>query len=102
MGMVPYLIGSGMMIAIFNAATKYFKPSEQRFANQVGRKMALGVIFYAALKTLSKKFIELPIYLKTGVDINKPYKFTCEMLKARTECAMHILSEQKQDEGEEK
>ena len=59
MGMVPYLIGSGMMIAIFNAATKYFKPSEQRFANQVGRKMALGVIFYAALKTLSKKFIEL-------------------------------------------
>ena len=31
-------------------------------------------------------------------DINKPYKQTCEMLKARTECAMHILSTLKEDE----
>ncbi len=31
-------------------------------------------------------------------DINKPYKPTCEMLKARTECAMHILSALKEDE----
>ncbi len=30
-------------------------------------------------------------------DINKPYKQTCEMLKARTECAMHILSVEKED-----
>ena len=30
-------------------------------------------------------------------DINKPYKQTCEMLKARTECAMHILSKEKQN-----
>lgn len=74
MGMVPYLIGSGMMIAIFNAATKYFEPSQQRFASRVGRKMALGVIFYGLLKNISKKFIELPIFLKTGIDINKPYK----------------------------
>ena len=28
-------------------------------------------------------------------DINKPYKQTCEMLKARTECAMHILAVEK-------
>ena len=25
-------------------------------------------------------------------DINKPYKNTCEMMKARTECALHILA----------
>lgn len=31
-------------------------------------------------------------------DINKPYKQTCEMLKARTECAMHILSVEKEDQ----
>ena len=31
-------------------------------------------------------------------DINKPYKQTCEMLKARTECAMHILSAEKEDQ----
>ena len=30
-------------------------------------------------------------------DINKPYKQTCEMLKARTECAMHILSSLKEE-----
>lgn len=29
-------------------------------------------------------------------DINKPYKLTCEMLKARTECAMHILAVEKE------
>lgn len=34
-------------------------------------------------------------------DINKPYRLTCEMLKARTECAMHVLSEEKQDDNEE-
>jgi len=30
-------------------------------------------------------------------DINKPYEPTCEMMRARTECAMHILSELKED-----
>ncbi len=74
MGMVPYLIGSGMLIALFNAATKYFEPSQARFASKTGRGMALGVIFYGLMKNLSKKFIETPIYLKTGVDINMPYK----------------------------
>ena len=29
-------------------------------------------------------------------DINVPYKPTCEMLKARTECAMHVLSCEKE------
>lgn len=36
-------------------------------------------------------------YIFNG-DINKPYKQTCEMLKARTECAMHILSSLKEEE----
>ena len=29
-------------------------------------------------------------------DINKPYEITCEMMKTRMECAMHIYSENKQ------
>lgn len=29
-------------------------------------------------------------------DINKPYEITCEMMKARMECAMHIYSENKE------
>lgn len=28
-------------------------------------------------------------------DINKPYEITCEMMKARTECAMHIYADKK-------
>ncbi|MBO7377241.1 MAG: thioether cross-link-forming SCIFF peptide maturase [Clostridia bacterium] len=30
-------------------------------------------------------------------DINKPYKNTCEMMKARTECALHILATAQED-----
>ena len=29
-------------------------------------------------------------------DINKPYKITCEMMKKRIECGMHILAEKKE------
>lgn len=74
MGMVPYIIGSGMMIAVFNGVTKHFEPNQAKHASSIGRKMALGVLFYGALKSLSKKFIEVPVYLKTGVDVNMPYK----------------------------
>lgn len=74
MGMVPYLIGSGMLMAVFNLATKYFEPNQAKHASALGHKMALGVVFYGLLKSLSKKFIELPVYLNTGVDINKPYR----------------------------
>ncbi len=31
-------------------------------------------------------------------DVNKPYEITCEMMKARMECAMHLYSVKKQDE----
>ncbi len=74
MGMVPYLIGSGMLMAVFNLATKYFEPSKARHARMRGAHMALGVIFYGLFKSLSKKFIEVPVRLKTGIDMNLPYK----------------------------
>ena len=31
-------------------------------------------------------------------DVNKPFEQTCEMMKARLECALHILSEMKNQE----
>ena len=74
MGTVPYLVGSAMLMAVFNLATKYFEPNQAKHARELGHKMALGVIFYGLMKSLSKKFIEVPVYLKTGVDINTPYK----------------------------
>jgi len=74
MGMVPYLIGSGMLMAVFNLATKYFEPTQAKHAASIGHKMALGVVFYGLLKSLSKKFIEMPVGFLTGVDVNKPYR----------------------------
>ena len=74
MGTVPYLIGSGMMIAVFNAAAKYFDTPAAQSALKAGRKMAAGVILYGIAKTLSKKLIEYPLKAKYGIDINVPYK----------------------------
>ena len=34
-------------------------------------------------------------------DINKPYEVTCEMMKKRIECAMHILAEKKLSQNKE-
>ncbi len=76
MGMVPYVIGSGMLMAVFNAASKYFEPFQAAKASEIGKKMALGVLFYGILKWLSKSFIEIPVYLKTGINVNLPYKTT--------------------------
>lgn len=83
MGMVPYLVGSGTLMAVFNMATKYFEPSQAKHARNIGNKMALGVIFYGLLKSLSKKLIEVPVYLKTGIDINQPYRDVKSQLPER-------------------
>ena len=32
-------------------------------------------------------------------DVNKPYKATCEMMKKRIECGMHVLAIKKEREG---
>ncbi len=73
MGMVPYLVGSGMLMAVFNAASKFFDTPSAVNASKHGKKMALGVVFYGILKTLSKKFIEVPLNMKYGIDVNLPY-----------------------------
>lgn len=74
MGMFPYLTGSLTMIGVFNAASKFFSPDAAANANKLGKKMALGVLFYGIAKNVSKKLIELPIKAKYGVDVNLPYK----------------------------
>lgn len=74
MGQVPYLIGSGMLMAVFNSANKFFVgPEAQKAAKPLGRKMALGVIFYGLAKEFSKSFITTPVKWLTGVDTNLPY-----------------------------
>ena len=73
MGMIPYLTGSLTLMAVFNAANKYYAPFQKMKASQVGNKLALGVLFYGILKNVSKSFISKPVQMLTGVDIEQPY-----------------------------
>ncbi len=73
MGMVPYLIGSGMLMAVFNAVNKKFEHSAQKTAVPLGKKMALGVLFYGIMKEVSKSFVTRPVNWITGVDTELPY-----------------------------
>ena len=73
MGTVPYLVGSATLMAIFNAPNKSFMPDSKVAANSLGRKMALGVLFYGVFKSLSKSFIDAPVKWFTGIDTQLPY-----------------------------
>lgn len=74
MGTIPYLVGSGMLMAVFNSANKYFEAFAKSKANSIGKKMALGVMFYGVMKEISKSFITKPVQALTGVDTTIPYE----------------------------
>lgn len=74
LGLVPNLVGSGMLIALFNAANKGFSMPAKSFASISGRKMGFGVALYAVGKWLGSKLINKGVQLKTGVDLEMPYK----------------------------
>ncbi len=73
MGTVPYLVGSATLMAIFNSANKYYGAFEKNKAAVLGNKMALGVLFYGVLKSLSKSLTDIPVQLATGIDTQLPY-----------------------------
>ena len=72
MGIVPYLIGSGMFMAMFNLVNKHLEPKSRVLAGINGKKMALGVVLYGLFKSLSPDLVTRPIYWGTGVDIEHP------------------------------
>lgn len=73
MGQVPYLIGSGMLMAVFNFANKHYDAFAKQSAGPLGKHMALGVLFYGLAKEMSKPLVSKPIQLLTGVDTEVPY-----------------------------
>ena len=74
MGNVPYLIGSIMLISIFNSANKHFASHFSKGkASKLGQKMGLGVILYALFNNISKSFINIPVKMITGIDTELPY-----------------------------
>ena len=73
MGTVPYLVGSGMLMAVFNSANKHFPAFARTQAGKIGQKMALGVLFYGILKSATKPLVTTPVKWLTGVDTEVPY-----------------------------
>ncbi len=73
MGTVPYIIGSITLMSVFNSANKHFAPFARTKANSIGRKMALGVLFYGIMKSITKSFVTKPVKWLTGVDTEVPY-----------------------------
>jgi len=73
LGIVPYIAGSLTLIGVFNAANKYYPPPDRKAASVLGKKLALGVIFYGILKGISKSFVTTPVRMLTGVDTEVPY-----------------------------
>ena len=72
MGMVPYLVGSAMLIAVFNS-NKTYLPFDKSHAASLGRRLGLGVVFYALAKSASKLLVTQPVKWLTGVDTDQPY-----------------------------
>lgn len=74
LGMIPYIVGSGMMVATTVAATKFFNPNDAKASKMIGKGAALGVVFYAMMKWLGGKVMEKGTEVITGVDMGMPYK----------------------------
>ena len=74
LGLIPNLIGSVSLVLISNALNNKFGGRDSMFANMNGRKMAAGVVLYAAGKWLGNKIINKGVKATTGVDMEMPYK----------------------------
>ena len=74
MGTVPYLIGSEMLMLGFNCARPFLTESQRPAAAKYGNKMALGVVLYGVMKSLSKNLVTQPVRMATGVDTEMPYE----------------------------
>lgn len=74
LGLIPNIVGSAMLIALFNAANKSYKMPDSYFASIGGKKMGFGVAFYAVGKWLGNKMIDKGVNALTGVDLEMPYR----------------------------
>ena len=62
MGIVPYVLGSAAFVSVFGLSSK------------VGKKLSLGVLLYAVMKSLSKNLVTAPVRTFTGIDTELPYQ----------------------------
>ena len=85
MGAFPYITGGLTFIALFNAISKHLNLKNAQAAKQYGLGMALGVVFYAAAKAISQKFVSVPVKMKTGVDLDLPCKNVVSLISSTPE-----------------
>ena len=74
LGLIPNLVGSATLILISNALNGSCGGRDSLFASMSGKKMAAGVVLYAAGKWLGNKIANKGIEAKTGIDLEMPYK----------------------------
>ena len=96
MGIIPYLIGSGMFMGLFNLVNNHLLPNSKKVASIVGKKMALGVILYGIGKTLGNDIVTRPIAASTGIDIEMPYRNVYYPLPTRPGEAADIYPQHQQ------
>jgi len=70
LGMVPYIIGSAMLVALYGAANKKFNPHDAASAGKYAKRMGAGVVLYGLGKWLSKKVAHIGIKASTGIPLD--------------------------------
>lgn len=73
MGMVPYLIGSAMLYAVYKGANFFFNSGDKASADKTAKCLGAGVVLYGLGKLLYQKITHKAISLSTGVDLDWLY-----------------------------
>jgi len=73
LGMVPYLIGSAMLIGVYSGAKNQYLDPSKMAAGNIAKSMGAGVVLYGIGKWLSKKISHKLIKASTGVDLDMRY-----------------------------
>ncbi|GBF22785.1 hypothetical protein tpqmel_0189 [Candidatus Gastranaerophilus sp. (ex Termes propinquus)] len=74
LGTVATVVGSGMLIALSNAAKKTAGTQSKEAWSAAGKKMAAGVLLYAAGKYAGEKVANKLIKGSTAIDLDMPCK----------------------------
>ncbi len=73
LGMVPYLVGSGLMYGLYKCANNAFKLTDKAMADSVANKMGAGILLYGLGKMYSRKLSRSLIHASTGVNLDMKY-----------------------------
>lgn len=73
LGMVPYVVGSATLIALYTAANGAFNMKDAAAGSKIGKSMAAGVVLYGIGKWCSQKLAHMGIHAMTGVNLDQLY-----------------------------